>query len=162
VRFDYGSIVPWVRTIENTWRAIAGPDALSLHTEVPMRGVDMTTKAEFVIRAGQRTPFLLVWHRSSESEPPPLDPLAAQDDTEKWWKEWSGQCPYDGEFRDDVIRSLVTLKALTFAPTGGILAAATTSLPEQLGGVRNWDYRHCWLRDATFTLYAMLMCGFTR
>ena len=160
VRFDYGSIVPWVRRIDGVWRAIGGPDALSLQSPVELRGVDLTTRASFSVRAGQRLPFLLVWHPSHES-PKWIDPERAVDDTARWWEQWCDHCRYDGEWRDLVLRSLITLKALTFGPTGGIVAAPTTSLPERIGGVRNWDYRYCWLRDATFTLYSLLVGGYT-
>ena len=160
VRFDYGTIVPWVRRIDGALRAIGGPDALSLWSPVETRGVDLRTRAEFTVRAGERLPFLLAWHPSHEGASW-IDPLQAVDDTCAWWKEWAGACRYAGEWRDLVVRSLITLKALTFAPTGGIVAAPTTSLPEQVGGVRNWDYRYCWLRDATFTLYALLDNGYT-
>ena len=160
VRFDYGSIVPWVRTIDGVWRAIGGPDALSLRAPVELHGVDLTTRASFTVRAGQRVPFLLVWHPSHES-PHWIDPEQAIEDTARWWEEWCGHCRYDGEWRELVLRSMITLKALTFGPTGGIVAAPTTSLPERIGGVRNWDYRYCWLRDATFTLYAFLVGGYT-
>ncbi len=160
IRFDYGSIVPWVRKVDGALRAIGGPDALTLWSPVETRGVDLTTRAEFTVRAGQRLPFLLAWHPSHESVTP-IDVDTAVDDTCRWWEDWSGRCTYDGEWREDVIRSLITLKALTFGPTGGIVAAPTTSLPERIGGVRNWDYRYCWLRDATFTLYALLVGGYT-
>ena len=160
IRFDYGSIVPWVRRVDGTLRAIGGPDALSLWSPVSTHGVDLTTRADFTVRAGDRLPFLLVWHPSHEN-PPYIDPAAAVDDTCAWWEDWCGRCTYDGEWHDLVLRSLITLKALTFAPTGGIVAAPTTSLPERIGGVRNWDYRYCWLRDATFTLYALLVGGYT-
>jgi GH15 family glucan-1,4-alpha-glucosidase len=160
IRFDYGSIVPWVRQIDGALRAIGGPDALSLRSPVHTHGVDLTTRADFTVRAGERVPFLLVWHRSHES-PRMVDPLEAVDEACDWWEEWCRQCTYDGEWRDLVLRSLITLKALTFGPTGGIIAAPTTSLPEQIGGVRNWDYRYCWLRDATFTLYALIVGGYT-
>ena len=161
IRFDYGWIVPWVRRIDDHLRAIAGPDALSLWTEVATYGQGLTTRAEFTVRAGERVPFLLMWHRSHESSPPPCDPLAALNDTTQWWLDWSARCTYQGPWRDSVMRSLITLKALTFAPTGGVVAAPTTSLPEEIGGVRNWDYRYCWLRDATFTLYALMIGGYT-
>jgi GH15 family glucan-1,4-alpha-glucosidase len=161
IRFDYGSIVPWVRSIDGVLRAIGGPDAVSLWSAVPTEGRDLTTRADFVVNEGQRVPFLLVWHPSHESVTRPVDPVTSLDETCRWWEDWTRRCTYDGEWRDEVIRSLVTLKALTFAPTGGILAAPTSSLPERLGGVRNWDYRYCWLRDATFTLYALLVGGFT-
>jgi GH15 family glucan-1,4-alpha-glucosidase len=160
IRFDYGSIVPWVRTIDGTLRAIGGPDALSLWTPVKTHGVDLTTRAEFTVREGDCVPFLLAWHPSHEAATP-IDVGTAVADTCRWWEEWCGRCAYDGEWHDEVMRSLITLKALTFGPTGGIVAAPTTSLPEQLGGVRNWDYRYCWLRDATFTLYALLVGGYT-
>ncbi len=161
LRFDYGSIVPWVRSIGGHLQAIAGPDAVSLWTAVPTRGHDLTTRAEFVIRQGDRIPFLLMWHPSHEGSPEPFDALQALADTERWWREWSARCTYDGAWRDQVVRSLITLKALTYAPTGGIVAAPTTSLPEKLGGVRNWDYRYCWLRDATYSLYALMIGGYT-
>jgi GH15 family glucan-1,4-alpha-glucosidase len=160
IRFDYGSIVPWMRTIDGHLRAVGGPDALSLWTDVPTHGEGLTTQADFVVRAGQRVPFLLMWHPSQTSSPAAFDTDRALDDTERWWQEWCGRCTYHGAWREQVLRSLVTLKALTFAPTGGIVAAPTTSLPEHIGGVRNWDYRFCWLRDATFTLYALMIGGY--
>ncbi len=160
IRFDYGSIVPWVRRIDGVLLAIGGPDALSLWSPVRTHGVDLTTRAAFTVRAGEKAPFHLAWHPSHESASR-LDPVTAVDDTCAWWEGWAGRCNYQGEWRDIVLRSLITLKALTFAPTGGIVAAPTTSLPEFIGGVRNWDYRYCWLRDATFTLYALLVGGYT-
>ena len=161
LRFDYGSIVPWVRSMNGHLRAIAGPDAVSLWTAVPTYGKELTTRADFVIREGDRIPFLLMWHPSHETSPEPFDALQAFGDTERWWQEWSARCTYEGPWRDQVMRSLITLKALTYAPTGGIVAAPTTSLPEKLGGVRNWDYRYCWLRDATYSLYALMIGGYT-
>jgi GH15 family glucan-1,4-alpha-glucosidase len=161
IRFDYGTIVPWVRRIDGVLRAIAGPDALSFWSPVETHGVDLTTRTEFTIRADERLPFLLVWHPSHKSASP-VDAFHAVDGTRKWWEAWSKRCTYKSEWRDLVHRSLITLKALTYAPTGGIVAAPTTSLPEQIGGVRNWDYRYCWLRDATFTLYAFLVGGYTQ
>ena len=116
--------------------------------------------AEFTVSAGDRVPFTLTWYPSHQPEPPPPDPEAALRQTEDWWRKWSGRCTYDGEWREAVVRSLITLKALTYAPTGGLVAAATTSLPERLGGVRNWDYRYCWFRDATFALYALMTGGY--
>ena len=162
VRFDYGSIVPWVRRLEGGGvEAFAGPDTLRLYSEVPLRGVDYTTVAEFTVQAGQRRSFALVWYPSHAR---PVRPKATAEEglarTVKWWQAWSERCTYEGEEQELVVRSLLTLKALTYAPTGAIIAAPTTSLPEQLGGVRNWDYRFCWLRDATNTLYALLSAGY--
>jgi GH15 family glucan-1,4-alpha-glucosidase len=161
IRFDYGSIVPWVRNMEGHLRAIAGPDALSLWTTVPTYGKDLTTRADFVVRQGERLSFLMMWHPSHTPSPEPFDTSVALDETERWWRQWCGRCAYQGPWREQVQRSLITLKALTYAPTGGIVAAPTTSLPEKIGGVRNWDYRHCWLRDATYTLYALMIGGYT-
>jgi GH15 family glucan-1,4-alpha-glucosidase len=161
VRFDYGSIVPWVRRIDGVWRAIGGPDAVTLWSPVPLHGRDLTTEATFTVRKGERVQFLLLWHPSHEGARAPEGAEDAIEHTRLWWERWCEQCTYDGQWRDDVLRSLMVLKALTFEPTGGIVAAPTTSLPEQLRGVRNWDYRFCWLRDATFTLYSLLSCGFT-
>jgi GH15 family glucan-1,4-alpha-glucosidase len=160
MRFDYGSIVPWVQRTEDGLWAIAGPDSLRLRTPVALHGENLTTVAEFTVAAGQRVPFTMTWHASHEPAPPAIDAEAAVGQNEAWWREWSGRCTYRGPWRDAVLRSLITLKALSYTPTGGIVAAATTSLPEQLGGVRNWDYRFCWLRDATFTLYALLNAGY--
>ncbi|HEU4577151.1 MAG TPA: glycoside hydrolase family 15 protein [Polyangiaceae bacterium] len=161
IRFDYGSVVPWVTRFDGgSLRAIAGADALVLRTPVQTHGEDLTTVAEFSIRAGQRVPFVLSWHPSHEPDAPSCDPFRLLDDTESWWREWSRHCRYHGPWREAVLSSLLVLKALTFAPTGGIVAAATTSLPEWPGGVRNWDYRYCWLRDATFTLYALSLAGY--
>jgi GH15 family glucan-1,4-alpha-glucosidase len=161
IRFDYGSIVPWVRKIDTHIRAIAGPDALSLWTDVPTEGRGFTTQAEFTVRAGERVPFVLMWHPSQVTSPKPVDPNQSLEDTAAWWKTWCERCAYKGPWREHVTRSLITLKALTFEPTGGIVAAPTTSLPEYIGGVRNWDYRFCWLRDATYTLYALTIGGYT-
>ena len=161
VRFDYGSIVPWVRRLPGRLSAVAGPDALYLDTEVPVRGEDLTTVANFAATAGDSLHFVLTWQRSHERPPRSIDARRAVVETERWWTTWTGAGTYEGEWSEQVGRSLITLKALTYAPTGGIVAAATTSLPEQLGGVRNWDYRFCWLRDATLTLYALLLNGYT-
>lgn len=161
IRFDYGSIVPWVRKMDDHVRAIAGPDALSLWTPVETEGRGLTTQAEFTVRAGEHVPFVLMWHPSNASSPPPVDAMTALDDTTTWWKTWCDRRAYEGPWHEQVTRSLITLKALTFAPTGGIVAAPTTSLPECIGGVRNWDYRFCWLRDATYTLYALMIGGYT-
>jgi GH15 family glucan-1,4-alpha-glucosidase len=161
IRFDYGRTVPWVRQVNGHLGAIAGPDALALWSSVPTYGKDLTTRAEFTVKQGQRVPFVLMWHPSHLSAPEPIDGTGAADDTTSWWRDWVAKGGYNGRWRDQVVRSLITLKALTYAPTGGIVAAATTSLPECLGGVRNWDYRYCWLRDATYTLYALMIGGYT-
>jgi GH15 family glucan-1,4-alpha-glucosidase len=160
IRFDYGSIIPWVKRIEGGISAVAGPDHLQLITPVPLNNHDFLTAADFVVSAGQREFFTLIWHPSHEDTPPPVDPWWAILETDRWWRDWSARCTYHGEWRAQVLRSLITLKALTYAPTGGIVAAPTTSLPEWLGGVRNWDYRFCWLRDATFTLFSLLNTGY--
>jgi GH15 family glucan-1,4-alpha-glucosidase len=161
IRFDYGSIVPWVRRTHKGIRAIAGPDTLVLQTDVDLRGEGLTTVAEFTVSEGERVPFVLLWHPSHERTPSIDDPEGTIVHTERWWQEWSSRCTYEGPWRANVLRSLITLKALTYAPTGGIVAAPTTSLPEQLGGMRNWDYRYCWIRDATFTLYSLVHGGYT-
>ncbi len=159
-RFDYGLIVPWVRRYDGGISMIAGPDKLRLTSGVETRGENLTTVAEFPVSQGQRIPFALTWHPSYESPPPEIDVEKAIEATDQTWRDWSQRCSYDGPYRDAVQRSLLTLKALTYHPTGGILAAPTASLPENPGGVRNWDYRYCWLRDATFTLYALMVGGY--
>ena len=161
VRFDYGRAVPWVWRDAEGLNVVAGPDALNLRTDVETRGEAMSTVAEFAVRAGERKHFVLSWHPSHERPPSAIDAERALEHTELFWREWCGRCTYAGEWRDAVMRSLLTLKALTYAPTGGIVAAATASLPEHIGGVRNWDYRYCWLRDATFTLYSFMEAGYT-
>ncbi|MDQ3946446.1 MAG: glycoside hydrolase family 15 protein [Actinomycetota bacterium] len=161
IRFDYGQAVPWVRSADGRLHAIAGPDALALDTPVATRGEGLRTVAEFAVEAGERVPFVLEWHPSHQPAGAPVEALQAVGDTEVWWQEWAGRCTHEGPWREAVVRSLITLKALTYQPTGGIVAAATTSLPERLGGVRNWDYRYCWLRDATFTLYSLMTAGYT-
>jgi GH15 family glucan-1,4-alpha-glucosidase len=158
-RFDYGRIIPWVRSRDYGLCAVAGPDALQLRTPVQMHGKDFTTVAHFSVPEGERVPFTLTWQPSHLPESGPRFPLKELEETEQYWSKWSASCPDGGKWRPQVIRSLITLKALTYSPTGGIVAAPTTSLPEEIGGVRNWDYRYCWLRDATFTLYAMLVSG---
>jgi len=160
IRFDYGAFVPWVRQVDGALQAEGGPDALELRTSVPTRGEGRSTVADFEVGAGDRIPFVLTWHPSHEAPPRPVDAVRAVQDSTDWWTTWSAQCRTSGDLRDVVVRSLITLKALTYAPTGGLVAAATTSLPEEIGGVRNWDYRYCWLRDATFSLYALLLAGY--
>jgi len=160
IRFDYGSIVPWVRRLDGRLHAVAGPDALVLATPARMHGKGLTTVGELAVEPNQRVPFVLTWYPSYEPPVPSPDAFESLDDTVLWWRDWSATCRTGGPYRDAVVRSLITLKALTYAPSGGLVAAGTTSLPEQLGGVRNWDYRYCWLRDATFTLQAMLHAGF--
>ena len=160
IRFGYGQIVPWVQRVDGTLNAIAGPDGLSLWTPVHCQGQDLSTVAEFTVSEGQQIPFSLTWFPASEDPPRPVDAAYAIQDTELWWTDWATQCTYQGEYREAVVRSLITLKALTYEPTGGIVAAATTSLPETLGGSRNWDYRFCWLRDATLTLESLMRGGF--
>jgi GH15 family glucan-1,4-alpha-glucosidase len=161
IRFDYGSIVPWVNQRDGTLFATAGPDTLELHTPVQTRGERMTSRADFEVGAGERVPFVLNYRPSHEAVQPAIDAEQALAQTERHWLAWSGRCRFEGRWREPVLRSLLTLKALIYQPTGGIVAAPTTSLPEQPGGVRNWDYRYCWLRDATFTLNALLLAGYT-
>jgi GH15 family glucan-1,4-alpha-glucosidase len=160
IRFDYGDVVPWVQTIDRRLRAVAGPDALVLTTPVEMRPHEETTVASFVVGEGERIPFVLSWHPSHEPPPDPTDPHAAVAETDAWWRAWASRCKDRGPHRDAIVRSLITLKALTYAPTGAIVASATTSLPEAIGGGRNWDYRYSWLRDATFILYALMHAGY--
>ncbi len=161
IRFDYGSIVPWVRRSDGGISAIAGPDMLRLRTPIPLRGENLKTVATFTVNEGEKVPFDLTWFPSCEDQPPAQPNVVdAIQSTQEWWQEWSGRCSYQGKWRDAVTRSLITLKALTFMPTGGIVAAPTTSLPELLGGVRNWDYRFCWVRDATLTLHSLLNAGY--
>jgi GH15 family glucan-1,4-alpha-glucosidase len=162
LRFDYGASIPWMRPARRGFSAVAGPDAVELRTDVPLEIVTGEVSGSFVIRAGQREAFVLVWHPSHMEAPPAIDPWDAARNTTRFWRDWARRCTYRGDWRDAVVRSLITLKAMTYRPTGGIVAAVTTSLPESLGGERNWDYRFCWLRDATFTLYAMLMAGYER
>jgi len=160
MRFCYGTVTPWVRRVDDALLATAGPDSLELRTPVELVGRDFTTVAEFTVSQGQRVPFVMTWFPSHETHPLPIDAEAALAATERYWRAWCGHSTYEGRWSDAVRSSLVILKALTFAPTGGMVAAATTSLPEQIGGVRNWDYRYCWVRDATFTLYALLLAGY--
>lgn len=160
VRFDYGSIVPWVRRSEGILLITAGPDTLELAASVAVEGENMKTVAEFCVNAGDRESFVLTYRPSHLATRPVVDAELALTETETAWHDWSDRCTYRGRRREAVVRSLITLKALTYKPTGGLVAAPTTSLPEQLGGVRNWDYRYCWLRDATFTLNVLLLAGF--
>ena len=160
IRFDYGSVVPWVQRSGQKLTAIAGPDTLELRTPVRLHGENMMTHAEFVVRPGERVPFVLSYHGSHQRAHKAIVAEAALESTQQWWRDWSARCTYAGPWREQVLRSLITLKALTYQSTGGIVAAPTTSLPEQLGGVRNWDYRYCWLRDANFTLVALLYAGY--
>jgi GH15 family glucan-1,4-alpha-glucosidase len=167
VRFEYGSAVPWVTQRRatragdaNVLTAIAGPDRVTLRTPVPLHGSDHHTVAEFTVAEGETRWFVLAYSQSHLEEPKPVDAAAALQDTEDFWREWSARCGYHGRWREAVHRSLITLKALIYQPTGGIVAAATTSLPELPGGQRNWDYRFCWLRDATFTLLALMDAGY--
>ena len=160
IRFDYGSVVPWVRGTETGISAIAGPDMIRLRADVPLHGENMKTESEFTVAEGQKFSFDLTWYPSNQPEPRAVNVAAAIQKTEKWWREWSDRCAYQGKWRDAVLRSLITLKGLTFLPTGGIVAAPTTSLPELIGGVRNWDYRFCWVRDATLTLQSLIHAGY--
>src|SRR5262245_1484650 len=161
VRFDYGATVPWVNRLDDgSINAIAGPERLLLRTPVALYGEDLTTVGEFAVEAGQSIPFVLSYGPSFQSLPLAIDYFDALARTEAFWRQWSDRCPDVRPWTEAVKRSLITLKALTYAPTGGIVAAATTSLPERLGGVRNWDYRCCWLRDATFTLLAFMSLGY--
>jgi GH15 family glucan-1,4-alpha-glucosidase len=160
LRFDYGEIVPWVRRTGDGVRAIGGPDAVSLHTPVETHGEGPKTVARFTVSKGQTVPFTMI--RNDSWLPPPRveEPMRLRDENEAWWKKWVSRCAYDGPFRKEVVRSLIALKALTYHPTGAIVAAPTTSLPEQLKGPLNWDYRYCLLRDTTFTLCALLVSGY--
>jgi GH15 family glucan-1,4-alpha-glucosidase len=164
IRFDYGSIIPWVRRLDEKAhhiRAVAGPDALLIHSDVPLQGRNLHTEAHFKIKAGQTLSFVMAWHPSPDHLPRlPGNPYHALRKSIYWWKEWSDRSHYQGKDRGGVMRSLLTLKALTYYPTGGIVAAPSTSLPESIGADRNWDYRYCWLRDSTFTLYSLLTAGY--
>jgi GH15 family glucan-1,4-alpha-glucosidase len=161
LRFDYGSITPWVKHRDGQLVAIAGPDAMWLRSPVPVHGRDWSSWSEVEVGQGDRIGFVLTYRPSHEPSPTHVDPEEALAETESFWLDWVMPCRHEGEWGEAVRRSLITLKALTYQPTGGIVAAATTSLPEDVGGVRNWDYRYCWLRDASFTLQALLASGFT-
>ena len=161
IRFGYGAVVPWVSKLDDgTLRAVAGPDMALMRTPVDLRGEDHRTVGTFTVKQGETVPFVLTYHASHLPVPDAIDPEQAWHDTEDFWSEWSGRAKIEGPWRDAVMRSLITLKALTYAPTGGIVAAPTTSLPETLGGGRNWDYRFCWLRDATLSLLALMNAGY--
>jgi GH15 family glucan-1,4-alpha-glucosidase len=160
LRFDYGRTVPWVNAIEDGIRAVAGPNLAVLHTSVPVHGENLQTVADFSVSEGERVWFTLTYGESFVADPEPIDAKQALEDTEEFWSRWIAQLTYDGRYADVVERSLITLKAMTFRPTGGLVAAMTTSLPECIGGTRNWDYRYCWLRDTTFTLLAMTTAGY--
>ncbi|MFF9149654.1 glycoside hydrolase family 15 protein [Streptomyces sp. NPDC055051] len=160
MRFSYGRIVPWVHKVGDRTVAVAGPDSVWFDTEAETHGEDLTTYSEFTVTAGERIAFTLSW-QPSHKEPPALpDPEGSLTATTDFWRDWVAHCTYHGPYREAVVRSLITLKALTYAPTGGIVAAPTTSLPEEIGGVRNWDYRYTWLRDAAITLSSMLRTGY--
>ena len=161
VRPDYGSIVPWVELAPDGVMATAGPDAFRLSTPLSLHVQDGTVGAEYVVVEGARERFVLTWHLSYEETPPVEDADSALARTEAWWREWSGRCAYQGPYRDEVLTSLIALKAMTDETTGAVIAAPTTSLPEDLGGVRNWDYRYCWLRDSVLALQALLAAGYT-
>ena len=160
LRFDYGRTVPWVTGIKDGIRAVAGPNLTILHASVPVHGENLKTVAEFTLHRGERAWFTLTYGASYEPDPAPIDFRRALNDSLRIWRKWSGRLKYKGKYRDAVERSLITLKALSFRPSGGIVAAPTTSLPEQVGGTRNWDYRYCWLRDTTFTLLALMSAGY--
>jgi GH15 family glucan-1,4-alpha-glucosidase len=162
LRFDYGRVTPWIRSVDGEWGAIAGPDAVWFSTPVPVDHSDGVLRTAFEVSAGDRVPFVLTYAASYGPRPRKVDAENSLEQTTDFWSDWMDHCHYEGRWSDAVRRSVVTLKALTYAPTGGILAAATTSLPEDLGGSRNWDYRFCWLRDATFTLQALLGTGYVR
>ncbi|MEU2332036.1 glycoside hydrolase family 15 protein [Streptomyces sp. NPDC013172] len=164
LRFDYGSITPWMRRSGGHRVAVAGPDSVWLRSDPAVRtwGEDFGTHSEFTVEEGDKVAFVLTWHPSHEPRPPLVDPYDALRSSVADWRRWAARCTYDGPHRDAVVRSLITLKALTYAPTGGIVAAATSSLPEELGGMRNWDYRFCWLRDSTLTLGALLAAGYRK
>ncbi|MFD5543359.1 glycoside hydrolase family 15 protein [Streptomyces sp. NPDC127079] len=164
LRFDYGSITPWMRRSGGHRVAVAGPDSVWLRSDPAVRtwGEDFGTHSEFTVEKGDKVAFVLTWHPSHEPRPPLADPYDALRSSVADWRRWAARCTYDGPHRDAVMRSLITLKALTYAPTGGIVAAATSSLPEEPGGVRNWDYRFCWLRDSTLTLGALLAAGYRK
>ncbi|MFD5035079.1 glycoside hydrolase family 15 protein [Streptomyces sp. NPDC058220] len=160
MRFSYGRVVPWVHKVDNRTVAVAGPDSVWLDTEAETYGKDLTTYSDFTVAPGDRIAFTISWQPSHRQPPALPDPEGSLEATSDFWREWVEHCTYHGPYREAVIRSLITLKALTYAPTGGIVAAPTTSLPEEIGGVRNWDYRYTWLRDAAITLSSLLRTGY--
>ena len=160
IRFDFGHIVPWMQSVDQDHVAIAGPDALCYRTPVEAHGQDLKTVSTFNVLPGDRVPFVLTWFPSHESYPQKTDAEQALGETQDYWHAWAEQCEHLGIYHEEVHQSLLVLKALTYAPTGGMVAAPTTSLPESIGGNRNWDYRFCWLRDATLALVAMMRSGY--
>ena len=160
MRFSYGWVVPWVHKVDGRTVAVAGPDSVWVDSDVDTYGKDLTTYSDFTVAPGDRVSMTISWQPSHKGAPPPAEPEAALAATEEFWRAWVSQCTYHGPYREAVVRSLITLKALTYAPTGGIVAAPTTSLPEEIGGVRNWDYRFTWLRDAAITLSSLLRTGY--
>jgi GH15 family glucan-1,4-alpha-glucosidase len=160
LRFYYGSVVPWVTRQDHSLQAIAGPDLVVIRTLAPLTGEGLKTVSEFTVSEGQSVEFVMTYGPSHLPAPQPIHPETAIQETQNFWEKWTSECTYQGPYREQVERSLITLKALTYRPTGGIVAAVTTSLPEQIGGPRNWDYRYCWLRDATFTLLALMYAGY--
>src|SRR6185312_2409764 len=159
-RLDYGRLVPWLQRTAKGIFAVAGPDAVRLYTPVELDNRNLTTQAEFAVHAGEDVPFVLTWFPSHRQPPAVGDAVGLMDRVERFWRDWSARSTYQGPWNEVVERSLITLKLLTYSPSGGIVAAPTTSLPESLGGSRNWDYRYCWIRDATLTLYAFLTSGY--
>ncbi len=160
LRFEYGSAVPWLRRQDHSWLAVVGPDAVRIESSIELEGMDFTSVGSTTVSAGERLPFALTWFASHGEPPEPVDTDAALEETTRFWREWSGRCGYSGEWDEPVRTSLRVLKGLIYDPTGGIVAAPTTSLPEAIGGPRNWDYRFCWLRDATLTLVALIDSGY--
>lgn len=161
IRFDYGRTIPWVTSTKGELRAVAGPDMVVLRTTAPLRGEDMTTVSEFKVKAHESVAFTLTSLPATMTEvPPEAPPAKAMAQTQRWWRDWSRRNTYDGPYKDEIERSLITLKAMSYRPSGGIVAAVTSSLPEKIGGSRNWDYRYCWLRDASFALLVLLLAGY--
>src|SRR5262245_23095359 len=160
LRFEYGSAVPWVRREGDTWIAVVGPNAVRIESDIELEGKDFTSVGSRMVSAGERLAFALTWFPSHASPDEPVDASEALTETERYWHDWSRRCTYDGEWSEPVRTSLRVLKGLIYEPTGGIVAAPTTSLPEALGGPRNWDYRYCWLRDSTLSLVALIDSGY--